>query len=93
LEFLVQFNFCGSEDLVPSPPGQLLSIFVKEGGHERDDIPTAYTFWQDIDPEMQGTIYIYLEDNGDISVRMLCWGLDEFVAMNDVSEPGGLEMK
>jgi hypothetical protein len=53
LEFLVQFNFCGSEDLVPPLPGQMLSIFVKEGGYERDDIPTAYTFWQDIDPDMQ----------------------------------------
>jgi hypothetical protein len=53
LEFLAQFNLCGSEDLVPSLPGQMLSIFVKEGGYERNDVPTAFTFWQDIDPEMQ----------------------------------------
>jgi hypothetical protein len=48
LEFLVQINFNGSKDLMPVLPGNILSIFVKENGYE---LPGAYWFWQDIDPE------------------------------------------
>jgi hypothetical protein len=57
LEFLVQINFCGSEDLVPSLPGQMLSLFAKENGW---DLPTIFPFWQDIDRD------VVLIDGADI---------------------------
>lgn len=46
LEFLVQFNFAGSRDILPDLPGDLLSVFVHQHVYEMREF---YCEWQSLD--------------------------------------------